>query len=187
MANSTDSIQILQNQIVIDTIHKFSNHSHLTCVHEFNAQNDIFELRTQGSGEVSKFLLLKFLIVVLILNFHYKATISVKIINEGIPLTIKFGKNRDLNFITMSEINTTCDENFEIARAVFIRNGQIMKSECVRNERLLVLTTRQLSNIPKMIFYPGEHFIPFKKLKFNFQIQFFNFCNLNTFFLFRSQ
>ena len=60
MANSNNPIQILQNQIVIDTIHKFSNHSHLTCVHEFDAQNDIFELKTQGLGEVSKFLFFKF-------------------------------------------------------------------------------------------------------------------------------
>ena len=51
-------LKILQNKIVIETIIKFSNYSHLTCVHEFDAQNDIFELRSQESGEVSKFLFL---------------------------------------------------------------------------------------------------------------------------------
>ena len=56
MANSNNSIQILQNQIVIETIRKYSNYSHLTCVHQFDAGNDIFELRSQGPGEVSKFL-----------------------------------------------------------------------------------------------------------------------------------
>ena len=55
MANSTNSIQILQNKNVIETIIKFSNHSHLTCVHQFDAENDIFELKSQGSGEVSEF------------------------------------------------------------------------------------------------------------------------------------
>ena len=52
IANSNNSIQILQNKIVIETIIKFSNSSHLTCVHQFDAQNDIFELRSEGSGEV---------------------------------------------------------------------------------------------------------------------------------------
>ena len=53
MVSSTDSIQILQNKIVIETIIKLSNHSHLTCVHRFDAENDIFELKSQGPDEVS--------------------------------------------------------------------------------------------------------------------------------------
>ena len=65
MPNSNNSIQILQNQIIIETITEFSNYSHLTCVHQFDAQNDIFELKSQGSGEVGKFLFLKFMIVIL--------------------------------------------------------------------------------------------------------------------------
>ena len=55
MAKSTNEIQILQNQIVIETIIKFSNYSHLTCVNQFDAKNNIFELRSQGPGEVGKF------------------------------------------------------------------------------------------------------------------------------------
>ena len=69
MANSTNSIQIFQKRKVIETIIKFSNYSHFTCVHQFDAENDIFEIRSQGSlrGEVSKFFLnyylnLKFLL-----------------------------------------------------------------------------------------------------------------------------
>ena len=58
MANSDNSIQILQNKVVIETIHKFSNYSHLTCVNQFDAENDIFEIRNQGLGEVSKFFLI---------------------------------------------------------------------------------------------------------------------------------
>ena len=55
MPNSNNSIQILQNQIVLETIIKFSNYSHLICVHQFDAENSIFELKSQGLGEVSKF------------------------------------------------------------------------------------------------------------------------------------
>ena len=166
MTDSNDSIQILQNQIFIETIIKFSNYSHLTCVNQFDAQNDIFELKNQGSGGVSIFLI--FFIIILILNFYYKATISLKIINKGIPTKLKFGKNRDLEFITISSTNTSCDENFEIALTVLIRNGQIVESECERKERLLVLSNNKSTNVPKMILFPGEHFISFKNLKFNF-------------------
>ena len=81
----------------------------------------------------------------------------MKIIDQGISTKLKFGKNRDLNFITISEINTTCDENFEIARRVFIQNEHIMKSECEKKERLLVLNTKRSSNTPKMIFFPSKY------------------------------
>ena len=73
----------------------------------------------------------------------------------------------------ISSINTTCDENCEIARTVLIRNGEIIESECVRS--FLVLSTFRSTNIPKMISFPGEHFISFKKLKF---ILLFNFSKL---------
>ena len=55
MANSNNPIKILRNQIVIETIIEFSNYSDLICVHQFDAENDVFELKTQGSGEVSEF------------------------------------------------------------------------------------------------------------------------------------
>ena len=54
MANSTNTIQILRKKSVIETIMKFSNYSHLICLDEFNIHNDIFELRSHGSGEVGK-------------------------------------------------------------------------------------------------------------------------------------
>ena len=81
----------------------------------------------------------------------------MKIINEGIPTKLKFGKNRDRDWITFSSTNATCDENIEIARTVLIRNGEIFESECVKP--FLVLSTRQWTNIPKMISYPGKHLI----------------------------
>ena len=90
----------------------------------------------------------------------------MKIINEGIPTKLKFGKNRDLDLITLSSTNATCDENFEIALTVLIRNGQIFESECETRERFFVLSTWRLTNIPKMILVPGEHFLSFQKLKF---------------------
>ena len=153
MANSNNWIQISRNQIVIETIQKFSNHSYLTCVNQFDAENDIFELRSQGSGEVSKFFFFKFEIIILIFDSYQKATISVKTINEGIPTKFKFGKNRDLDLIKISSNNTTCDENFEIARTILIQNGEILGSACV-TKHILVLSTHKSSNIPKMIVFP---------------------------------
>ena len=96
-----------------------------------------------------------------IFNYYQKATISVKIINEGIPNKLKFGKNRDLDLITISSTNTTCKENFEITKTILIRNGEIVGSEC-ETKHVLVLSTRTWSNIQKMIVFPqiiGEYFI----------------------------
>ena len=70
MVNSTDSIQILQNKVVIETIIKFSNYSHLKCVNQFDAENDIFELRSHGSGEVSEFFIFKIFMIILISNSY---------------------------------------------------------------------------------------------------------------------
>ena len=89
----------------------------------------------------------------------------MKIIDKGIPTKLKFGKNRDLDSIMISSTNTTCDENLEIARAVLIKNGEIIESECEKKERLLVLSDKYSLTInpemifPKMIYYPGEYFI----------------------------
>ena len=96
----------------------------------------------------------------------------MKIIDEGIPTKLKFGKNRDLDSIRISSTNATCDENIEIARAVLIRNGEIFESECGREERLLILSTNEPSNIPKMISFPGEHFISFIKLNIQIIVHF---------------
>ena len=83
----------------------------------------------------------------------------MKIINEGIPTKLKFGKNRDLDSIRISSTNATCDENFEIALTVLIRNEEIIESECEKKERLLVLSTYSRRNIPNMILFPREHLI----------------------------
>ena len=169
MANSSNRIQILQNKNVIETIMEFSNYSHLTCVDKFNIQNDIFELRSQGLGKVSEFLFSKFFIIMEILNSNHKATISLKIINKGIPTQFKFGKNRTLRFITISSINSTCDENFETARTVLIKNEKIIESECEEKKRFIVLHTMPSEHgriISKMILLPGKYISLFKKLKF---------------------
>ena len=86
-------------------------------------------------------------------------------IDEGIPKKLKFGKNRDLDSIRISSTNATCDENFEIARTVLIRNGKVIESECEKKQRFLVMSTKQTANNQKMISFPGEHFTYFKKLK----------------------
>ena len=89
----------------------------------------------------------------------FKATISLKIINKGIPTKLKFGKNGNLDFIIISSTNLTCDENFEIAQTVLIRNGEIIESECEKRERFLVLSTYRSANNQTMISFPGEYFI----------------------------
>ena len=82
----------------------------------------------------------------------------MKVINEGIPTKLKFGKNRDLELITISSINTTCNENFEIAREILIQNGEIIDSEC-ETQQVLVLNTFRPLNIPKMIVINGKYFL----------------------------
>ena len=108
----------------------------------------------------------------------------VKVINEGIPTKLKFGKNRDLELITISSTNTICEENFEIARTIFIRNGDIRGSSC-ETKHLLVLSTKESTNVPKMIVFPdfiGEYFILFKKLDIQIIFQFFQFLYIFTLF-----
>ena len=79
----------------------------------------------------------------------------MKIVTEGIPTELKFGKNRDLNYIIISSTNTTCDENYEITRTLLIRNGEIFESQC-ETKHVLVLSSSE-SNIPIMISFPGEY------------------------------
>ena len=72
MSYSNNSIQILQNQNVIEPILKLSSYSHLTCFDVFDIQNDIFEFRSQGSGEVSeRFIITIFEILFNILRQQY--------------------------------------------------------------------------------------------------------------------
>ena len=91
----------------------------------------------------------------------------MKIIDEGIPKKLKFGKKRDLDLITISSTKSKCGKNLEIARSVLIRNGEVIESECGKKERFLLLSTYSPTNIPMMILLPGELFILFKKLKIN--------------------
>jgi len=171
MAKSNNSIQILQNRIVIETIIKFSNYSHLTCFLEFDTQNDIFELRSHVSGEVSYiFIIENSEIIIENFNSYHKATISMKIIDQGIPKKLKFGKNRDLDLITISSTYTKCDENFEITRIIQLRNGKIVESECATKYVLVLRETyydlwSMSFNKPKMILYPGEYFIWLKSFQ----------------------
>ena len=108
----------------------------------------------------------------------------MKIIDEGIPTKLKFGKNRDLNFITITSNNSTCDENIETAKTISIRNGEIIGSSC-ETKHLLVLSTYESANVPKMIVFPdiiGEYFILFKKLDIQIILQFFQFLCIFTLF-----
>ena len=93
----------------------------------------------------------------------------MKIINEGIPTKLKFGKNRDLELITISSTNAKCDENSVLTRTVLIKNGGIIESECAK-KRVLVLSTADSRNVPKMIMYPGEHLISIQKVLYLFYL-----------------
>ena len=81
----------------------------------------------------------------------------MKIINKGIPRNLKFGENGDLDLITISTKNQECDENFELARSIFISNGEIIESECLKKKRFLVLSTKTATNIPMVVSSPGEY------------------------------
>ena len=95
---------------------------------------------------------------------------------------LKFGKNRDLELITISSTNTICEENFEIARTILIKNGEILGSAC-ETKHILVLSTYWSSNIPKIMVFPdviGEYFILFKELDIQIIFYFFQFLYIFT-------
>ena len=78
----------------------------------------------------------------------------MKIINQGLPHDLKFGFKRDLKSITISGDNHECDENFESTSSIFIQNGEVVTSECIK--AVLLLSTRRLSNIPMVIPVNGD-------------------------------
>ena len=81
----------------------------------------------------------------------------MKIINKGIPHNLKFGENGDLDLITISTKNQKCDENFELARFILISNGEIIESECLKEKRVLILSTKTATNVPMVISSIGEY------------------------------
>ena len=78
----------------------------------------------------------------------------MKIINKGIPYHLKFGEKRNLNSVTISAIDKTCDENFESTSSIYLRNGEIWESEC--DKQILVLNSRKATNIPMVITVSGK-------------------------------
>ena len=71
--------------------------------------NDIVELRSGGWDAV---------------------TISVNLIHNGTTTRLRFGENEDLNEMSMDSFNK-CSVNREVAVAIKIQNGVIIKSPCV--------------------------------------------------------
>ena len=55
---SNNSISILQNNNIIETILQFR--THLRCFDEFNLNGDVFELRNEGLYEVSHYFIKDF-------------------------------------------------------------------------------------------------------------------------------
>lgn len=76
--------------------------------------------------------------------------ISVNLVDKGIPHFLKFGKKRNLDFISISEMNLSCAENFERASHLYIRKNKILESECEKSHAL-VLSTYNQSNRPIVI------------------------------------
>ena len=142
------SISIFQNRLKVETKFESFNWAHLRCFDEYNFQKDIFEIRHKGPHKVSK----KFYSN--IFKKIFKSTISVKIINKGIPYHLKFGEKRNLNSVTISAIDKTCDENFESTSSIYLRNGEIWESEC--DKQILVLNSRKATNIPMVITVSGK-------------------------------
>ena len=80
-----------------------------------------------------------------------KVEISVTLVDQGIPASLKFGWKSDLDSITISAMNNSCSKEFESAKYVDIRHGQIFESECTKFTALVLssyqeLTTNQITN-----------------------------------------
>ena len=84
------------------------NEAHRTCFDLFFPSHDTIELRNGGTNGVR---------------------ISLKLVNNGTQLF--FGKNADLTSVVIDGNNKKCSEKNEIASAIGIRDGRIIKSACV--------------------------------------------------------
>ena len=73
----------------------------------------------------------------------------MKIINQGLPHDLKFGYKKDLEAITITGDYHECLEDFESAASIFIQNGVVVTSECLK--AVMLLSTRRRSNIPMVI------------------------------------
>ena len=73
-------------------------------------------------------------------------------IDQGIPEGLKFGRKRDLDSITISAMDRICSQEFESAKFINLRDGQILESECTKSIVLVLSTYKdQTTNPPETI------------------------------------
>ena len=91
----------------------------------------------------------------------------MKIINEGLPLDLKFGKNKNLDKVTIisSDSTGTCNEYYESTNVIQIKNEEIIESQCSAPKVLILSTSYQahndyipIHNTPMIISTNGEFF-----------------------------
>ena len=101
----------------------------------------------------------------------FEVNISVTLIDQGIPKSLKFGKLRNLDSITISAMNKTCSEEFESTQYIDIRDGQTWESECTKFQALVLSSYKDsasqdiIKNVSLLISKNGESFfLAFKNL-----------------------
>ena len=107
-----DAILVLKNDQIIDTIpgQNFVD-IHLTCLNHFDFENDILQLRHSGGTD--------------------GVMIHVNLINKGETQKLLFGKNANLDWFFIDSYHANCHENVETTKEIQIKNGFIIKSECI--------------------------------------------------------
>ena len=60
------------------------------------------------------------------------------LVDKGNPISLKFGRNRDLDSITISATKKICSENVESSEYIDIRDGQVLESECTKFKALVL-------------------------------------------------
>ena len=110
--NRGNAVVILKNDEIVDTTPALNNFvaNHLTCFDSFDLENDIFELRNGGDDAVS---------------------VAINLINRGVSKTLKFGLNIDLTATAIDGDHLYCREDAEVSSSIRIRNGEIIKSQCI--------------------------------------------------------
>ena len=91
----------------------------------------------------------------------------MKIINTGFPHDLKFGKNRDLETVTMipSNFTGTCNEYTESTNVIRIQKEEVIESECSAPKVLILSTSHNayddhtpIYNTPMIISTDGKFF-----------------------------
>ena len=111
--NRGNAILVLKNDRIVDEIPEHNNFVdvHKTCFDHYDVRNDVFELRHSGGND--------------------GVTIHVNLINKGEVNQLLFGSNANLDWFFIDENLANCHENVETAPAIKIKDGSIIKSECI--------------------------------------------------------